>query len=77
MSDDKPTSTSFPDFRAYTAHELANPRGDDPLATLLPLVAGDVDRWARVGHHVLERERDMGREQAVASVRADLEAGRL
>lgn len=69
--------TSFPDARAYRAHELANPRGIDPLASLLPLVGGDTDRWARVGHHVLEREKDMGREQAVASVRADLEAGRL
>jgi len=75
MSDDQPTS--FPDARAYRAHELINPRGDDPLATLLPLVGDDIDRWARVGAHVLQREKDMGRVHAVASVRADLEAGRL
>jgi hypothetical protein len=75
MADDP--RTTFPNIRAYREHQLANPPGDDPLSELLPLVEGDPDRWLRVGRQLEARTPDMGRDQAIASIRADLEAGRL
>lgn len=67
----------FPDFRTYRAHLEANPPGDDPLAALLPFVEGDPARWMAVGRQIEARVKDMSRDKAIASVMADLEAGRL
>jgi hypothetical protein len=57
--------------------DLASPADDDPAAALMPLVKGDVKRWMTVVDQILARTSHMTRERAVASVRADLEAGRL
>lgn len=69
--------TSYSDARAYREEQMVNPSGDDPVSALLPLVDGDPDRWLRVGRQIEARTPDMGRDQALASIRADLEAGRL
>lgn len=68
----------FPDWAAFRDDELINPRGDDPLTALLTLVHGDVDRWAAVGRQLAARQTaGMDRDTAIASIKADLEAGRL
>lgn len=49
----------------------------DPIAALLPMVHGDVPRWELVCREIARRTEAMGNDHAIASVRADLEAGRL
>jgi len=56
-------------------------RSDDPYLCLLPFVEQHTeawaDRWALVISEVARRSERMGLQFAVASVRDDLEAGRL
>jgi hypothetical protein len=54
---------------------------DDPFESLLPFAAQSTDhwadRWALIISEVARRSERMGLEFAVASVRDDLQAGRL
>lgn len=75
MSDD---DRHFANWASYNEYRRNNPSADDPVVQLLPLVdSDDMQRWAKVGRQIEARMPDMGRAEAVASVRADLEAGRL
>jgi hypothetical protein len=53
------------------------PNPDDPWVQLLPYVEGDTQRWLLVQAEVRRRTEVMGEDKAFASVRSDLEAGRL